>query len=46
MPRAASGTYAKIAKSAKTPHPQRFGTAAASQDRQERVNVNAGGRQS
>ena len=41
MPRSASGTYAK---SAKTPHPPPFGTAAASQDGQERVNVAAGGR--
>jgi hypothetical protein len=43
VPRAASST---CAKSAKTPHPQLFGTAAAKQDRQERVYVNAGGRRS
>ena len=39
VPRSASGTCAKTAK---TLHPQHFGAAAASQDRQERVNVAAG----
>jgi hypothetical protein len=41
-----SGTCAKTAKSAKTPHTLHFGTAAAKQDKPKRVNVPAGVRQS
>ncbi len=43
VPRAASSTCAKRAKSAKTPPPPHFGMPAVSQDRLERVNVAAGG---
>jgi hypothetical protein len=39
MPRAASGTYAKTAEGAETPHFQHFDTATASQDRLECVNA-------
>ena len=45
-PQMTSGAPAKIAKTAKIPHQQHFGTAAASQDRQEWVNAAAGGRPS